>query len=172
MVDQKLVSLANIGTKLAQVAPAGKAIFRASPEFVEGLRTAHAAGHSPAAIAKLVKVDLKAAGLPALTGDDVADLLGIEKHPPKPRATKAGEKTGQADTNAVYSVALELIGDADKTMSDAIYQSGLDPTDNNPLRWKTPTETPLPNADAEALRATVAKIVGKNGTVSIVKLVS
>ena len=91
MVDQRIAALAGIGAKLQQVAPAGKAIFRAVPEFVDGLRTAHAAGHSPAAIAKLVKVDLKNAGLPALTGDDVAELLGIEKQA-KPRGKATGEQ--------------------------------------------------------------------------------
>ena len=91
MVDQKVEALASIGAKIAQVAPAGKGIFRAVPQFVDGLKAAHANGHSPAAIAKMVKADLKAAGLPALTGDDVAELLGIEKQA-KPRGKATGEQ--------------------------------------------------------------------------------
>ena len=47
MTDQKVSSLKTIGERLQQIAPAGKAIFSASPVFLEGLKAAHAGGHSP-----------------------------------------------------------------------------------------------------------------------------
>ncbi len=90
MVDQRIAALASLGEKLTQVAPAGKKIFSGVPAFLEGLKVAHANGHSPAAIAKMVKADLKGAGLPTLTGDDVADLLGIAKQA-KPRGKTAAD---------------------------------------------------------------------------------